>query len=154
MTRFKYDASRVRRDFHSKYCGEFQLPSGKPSGMYMYPISEEEINELMGGCEFDMPKGEFQTISEWMLWSALRIKYGLGYMNPRTKQSRWFLFGPTCDEQVEQNDKFEELELRMQNYVDHEIEYFNEKFLEKINDGQKSTVKTMACMEQDFKKFL
>jgi len=50
-------------------------------------------------------------------------------------------------------DKMEDLEIRMQNYIDNEIQYFGEKFLDKINEGKKSAVKTMTYMEQDYKKY-
>ena len=154
MARFKYDASRVRASFRSKFCKELDLPSGKKSGFYVFPIEEDEINRLMGNCEFNMPDGEFETISEWMLWSALRMKYGINYLHPTSKQARWFLFGSDIGEPAEKSDdKLEELELRMQNYIDNEMKYFSEYFLSKINDGQKSTVKTIGCMEEDYRKY-
>ena len=33
------------------------------------------------------------------------------------------------------------------------MEYFNEEFLDKINEGQKTSVKTMAYIEEDFRKY-
>jgi hypothetical protein len=156
MTRYKYDPARVRADFRRKYCRELDLPSGKPSGVEIYPITEDEINELMGDCESSCPKfGEHVTISEWMLWAALRLKYGINYLHPIPKSLQWQTYEPhyTGEKEPTIDDKLEELETKMQNYVDLEIERFNEKFLNYINDGQKSTVKTMACMEEDYKKY-
>ena len=156
MTRFKYDPTRVRAEFRRKYCRELDLPSGKPSGIEIYPITESEVNQIMGDCEFPFPAGgEFTTISEWMLWSALRIKYGINYLHPIPKCLQWQTYEPHYMGEKEQtiDDKLEELEIKMQNYVDHEMQYFNEKFLNKINEGQKSAVKTMACMEEDYKKY-
>lgn len=155
MARFKYDPTRVRAEFRRKYCRELDLPSGKPSGVEMFPITEDEINNLMGGCEFDRPHSdEHTTISEWMLWSALRLKYGINYLNPQPKCLQ-VAYERTHEESAKEDLKLhlEELELRMQNYVDHEMQYFNEKFLDKINEGQKSTVKTITCMEEDFRKY-
>jgi hypothetical protein len=155
MTRFKYDPTRVRAEFRKKYCRELDLPSGKPSGVEMFPITEDEINNLMGDCEFDRPRSdEHTTISEWMLWSALRLKYGISYLNPQPKCLQ-VAYERTYEESAKEDLKLhlEELELRMQNYVDNEMQYFNEKFLDKINEGQKSTVKTMTCMEEDFRKY-
>ena len=87
MAKYKYDPTRVRASFRHKYCHEIDLPSGKPSGYELYPITEQEINDLMGDFDGVAPiGGELTTISEWMLWAALRIKYGINYLNPKTKQ--------------------------------------------------------------------
>ena len=154
--KYKYDPARVRTSFRRKYCRELDLPSGKPSGVEMFPITADEVNRLMGDCEYSAPlDGERTTISEWMLWAALRLKYGINYLHPLPKSMQWQTYEshyagdpkPTIDE------KLEILELKMQNYIDFEMQYFNEKFLDKINYGKKSTVKTMTCMEKDFKKY-
>lgn len=153
--RYKYDPSRVRSAFRKKYCRELDLPSGKPSGVELNPITEEEINKLMGDCEFNPPRSsEWVSISEWMLWSALRLKYGVNYLNPQPKCLQ-VAYERIYEESAKEDLKLhlEELELRMQNYVDNEMQHFNEKILEQINNGEKSTVKTMACMEEDFKKY-
>jgi hypothetical protein len=155
--KYKYDPSRVRSAFRRKYCRELDLPSGKPSGIEIYPITEEEINKLMGDCEYTPPRsGELTTISEWMLWAALRLKYGITYLHPLPKSMRWQTYESHYDGDKEPtiDEKLEILEMKMQAYVDHEVQYFNEKFLDKINEGKKSTVKTMACMEEDYKNYL
>lgn len=70
----------VRNSFKSRFCGEFMLPSGKPSGYYKFPISDEEINAYMENYKNqEKPKGFF-TWSEWALWTALRCKYGFNYL--------------------------------------------------------------------------
>jgi len=161
MLKYRYDPTRVRASFRHKYCQELDLPSGKPSGFEIFPITEEEINNLMGDVDCVPPlDGELTTISEWMLFGALRLKYGVNYMNPMTKQHKHLLFSNDLYQRTAEDSSkaelkrhLEELEIRMQNYIDHEIQYFNEKFLEKINHGEKSTVKTMTCMEEDFKKY-
>lgn len=152
MLRYRYDPSRVRPEFRRKYCRELDMPSGKPSGFEIFPITEQEINDLVGDFDGAPPvRGELKTISEWMLWAALRLKYGINYLNPKPKCLRYvneYTVAPSAD------DKLEELEIRMQNYIDNEMKYFSEKFLDKINGGQKSAVKTMTCMEQDYKKYI
>lgn len=156
MARYKYDPTRVRESFRNKYCKTLQLPSGKMSNYDFFPITEDEINSLMADFDSTPPQNsEWTTISEWMLFSALRFKYGVNYLNPQPK-SLWRTYERTYEKSEEEKLKLrlEEIAIRMQNYVDHEIEYFNEKYLEKINDGQKSSVKTMDCMEEDYKKYL
>lgn len=154
MLRYRYDPSRVRASFRRKYCRELDLPSGKPSGFEIFPITEQEINDFLGDFDGAPPlDGELTTISEWMLWASLRLKYGINYLNPKPKCLDYDVSNYDIKTKPEWEEKIEELEIKMQNYVDHEIEYFYKKYLEKINDGQKSVVKTMACMEEDYKKY-
>jgi len=162
MAKYKYDPTRVRVEFRRKYCKELQLPSGKMSGYELFPITEQEINELLKDFDGTPPHNDEQvTISEWMLWAALRLKYGINYLSPMSKQHRYLLlscptsYQRTAEEsaKAELDRRFEELECRMQNYVDNEMEYFNEEFLDKINEGQKTSVKTMAYIEEDFRKY-
>lgn len=154
MLKYRYDPSRVRDSFRRKYCRELDLPSGKPSGFVLFPITEQEINDLVGDFDGAPPlDGERTTISEWMLWAGLRLKYGINYLNPTPKCLKYDVSNYDIETKPEWEEKIEELEIKMQNYIDREIEYFNEKFLDKINKSKKSSVKTMTCMEEDYKKY-
>ena len=155
MLKYRYDPSRVRASFRRKYCRELSLPSGKPSGFEVYPITKEEIETLLADFDGAPPLGgELTTISEWMLWAALRLKYGIRYLNPTPKCLRNENVSIyDIEARPKWEEKMEELEIRMQNYIDHEMEYFSEKFLEQLNEGKKSTLKTMTCMEEDYKKY-
>lgn len=77
----------VRRSFRHKYCGEFDLPSGKPSGYFRFPITSAEVEELTAHISDDELKSsviwqECQNNSEVRLWIALRMKYGINYLAP------------------------------------------------------------------------
>lgn len=88
--------SDVRAVFRRKFQHEYILPSGKPSGIYAYPMPDEEV--LAYTTEFSAPTfvstddpsvlfgGYMKNESEWRLWTALRLKYGTNYMNPKKKQ--------------------------------------------------------------------
>lgn len=81
----------VRRSFRHKYCGEYDLPSGKPSGYFRFPITSAEVEELTAHISDDELKSsaiwqQCQNNSEVRLWIALRLKYGLNYMNPIRNQ--------------------------------------------------------------------
>lgn len=78
-----FNENQVRKSLKSRLCGEFVLPSGKPSGFYKFPITDEEINDIMKEfSDLEKPKG-FLTWSEWALWVALRSKYGCNYLKPK-----------------------------------------------------------------------
>lgn len=114
-----FNNNQVRRSVKSRLCGEFILPSGKPSGYYKFPIEDAEINKTMQDYQgFDKPAG-FLTWSEWALWVALRKKYGFNYLKP--KEQRFLthvdmLYAePKTDENLEDkllfycDSKFEEI---------------------------------------------
>lgn len=85
--RLKYDALEVRPSFKSTYCRELMLPSGKGSGWYCYPISAEEIISLTADITEQDYKNttakECKTISEYLMWVALRLKFGVTYLAPK-----------------------------------------------------------------------
>lgn len=81
----------VRRSFRHKYCGEYDLPSGKPSGYFRFPIASAEVDELTAGYTDEMLKSsaiwqQGKNNSEVRLWIALRLKYGFNYMDPIRNQ--------------------------------------------------------------------
>ena len=82
-TKLTFNRKQVRPSFVAHYCGEYTLPSGKMSGYYRFPITDEEINETCKWLDLaDKPK-YFWTMSEWMLFTALRVKYGFNYLKPK-----------------------------------------------------------------------
>lgn len=83
-----YNPSKVRTSFRRKFCHEYQLPSGKYSGYFAYPISDDEVIAITSDYSDEeapnyVGKTLFANISEWRLWTALRIKYGVNYMSQR-----------------------------------------------------------------------
>lgn len=92
----RFKSADVRRVFRRRYQHEYVLPSGRNSGIYAYPITDEEVEVLTS--EYVPPKfikttdptvlfgGYFLNESEWRLWTALRLKYGINYMNPQRRQ--------------------------------------------------------------------
>ena len=103
----------VRRSFRHKYCGEYDLPSGKPSGYFRFPITSAEVEELTADISDDELKSsaiwqQCQNNSEVRLWIALRMKYGINYLAP-VKWQFWladYKYDPhRSDEDKEQYDK-------------------------------------------------
>ena len=127
-----FDEKQVRKSFKSRFCGEFVLPSGKPSGYYKFPITDEEINEFMDGCQETKPK-QFLTWSEWALWSALRHKYGIKYLYQRTKQGWWLLRGDVPD--VPSTEEYN-LEEKLQFYIDCKLEQVQELACRTVTNAQ------------------
>lgn len=85
--RLKYDALEVRPSFKSTFCRELMLPSGKGSGWYCYPISTKEIISLTADLTEQDYKNttakECKTASEYLMWVALRLKFGVTYLQPK-----------------------------------------------------------------------
>ena len=106
----------VRNSFKSRFCGEFILPSGKPSGYYKFPISDKEINEYMESYKNqEKPKGFF-TWSEWALWTSLRCKYGVNYLTSKKQK-----FLSHIDNMYNPIKKEENLEEKMLFYCDNKL---------------------------------
>ena len=83
--RLKYDPFAVRRSFRQKWCKALVLPSGKTSDYYFFPIDSTEITSLTE----DLTKDDFlhssakdfcKNESEFLMWVALRKKYGFSYL--------------------------------------------------------------------------
>jgi len=111
-----FNPKQVRQTFKSYVCGEFMLPSGKQSGEYKFPISDEEINYYMQYHQDDEKPKCFLTWSEWALWTSLRLKYGFNYLKPPRQQ---FLshINSFYIPQIEENN----LEEKMLFYIDNKL---------------------------------
>jgi hypothetical protein len=86
--KLKFDPLEVRPSFRRHYCRELSLPSGKPSGIQIFPISTDEINKLTNtftdkDYSETIAKDICKTESEFLLWTALRMKYGFQYLEPK-----------------------------------------------------------------------
>ena len=86
--KLKFDPLEVRPSFRRHYCRELLLPSGKPSGIQIFPIATDEVDKLTSGfTEKDysetIARDECKTESEFLLWTALRMKYGFQYLEPK-----------------------------------------------------------------------
>lgn len=134
----------VRRSFRHKYCGEYDLPSGKPSGYFRFPITSAEVEELTTDISDDELKSsviwqQCQNNSEVRLWIALRLKYGLNYMNPIRNQF-WLPDYRYCD--VVRKDPQAEIKNEIWNATQNVFEELSAK----INDLK------YPREEKDFKK--
>lgn len=117
-----FNSKQVRNTFKSHYCKELSLPSGKPSGYYIFPITDEEINELSQDLNPEEKPKRFFTWSEWAMFVALRRKYGVTYLHPKTKQERFLSeYDMSCLPQKEENP-IEELENKLLFYCDSKLD--------------------------------
>lgn len=130
-----FNNKQVRDKIKSYYCKEFTLPSGKMSGYYMFPITEDEINSLSQDLNIEDKPKKFLTWSEWALFVALRRKYGLNYLHPKTKQER---FLSSCDPIPKEENPIEELEAKLLFYCDC-----------KLNDILNITLEKLATTESE-----
>lgn len=118
MTKSIFNEGAVRPKFRSHFCRELTLPSGKMSGYCLFPITTEEVVELTQDLKAeDKPKGFF-TASEWALWTALRRKYGVTHMNPKTKQERFIENPYNFLEPKEEGSAIDALEDKLLTYCD------------------------------------
>lgn len=135
----------VRRSFRSKYCAEYDLPSGKPSGYFHFPITSAEVEELTADISDDELKSsaiwqQCQNNSEVRLWIALRLKYGINYLAP-VKWQFWLADYKYCD--VVREDPQAEIK----NEIWNTIANVYEELSAEINDLKRQKE------EKDFKKF-
>ena len=116
-----FNSKQVRNTFKSHYCKELSLPSGKPSGYYIFPITDEEINELSQDLKPEEKPKRFFTWSEWALFVALRRKYGLTYLHPKTKQERFLSSYDYSNLPQKEENLAEELEEKMTFYCENRL---------------------------------
>lgn len=106
---------QVRLTFKHKYCRTLQLPSGGWSDYDMFPITEQEVRELTKDIK-SRPKGEWITMDEYLLWCALRLKYGINYLKPKKQK---FL---SHIDRLYEMPKEESLEEKLLFYCDSKLE--------------------------------
>ena len=137
-TKLTFNRKQVRPTFMTHYCGEYILPSGKPSGYYRFPITDEEINET---CKWLDPKDKpkrFWTMSEWMLFTALRVKYGFNYLKPKPQT-----FLRHIDElyaEPKEENALEQLENKLTSYCDFQLNEILKITLDKIANASSPRV--------------
>lgn len=136
MGKSTFDPFAVRQSIRHKYCGEYDLPSGKPSGYYRYPITTAEVLDLTSDFSDDELKESSawafcQNISEVRLWVALRKKYGLNYLAP-VKWQFW-LNDSVYDPPPAKNPIYDKIEL-LENAIYNETQNVFEELSARIND--------------------
>lgn len=119
--RLTFNSKQVRTAFKSHYCKELSLPSGKPSGYYIFPITDEEINELSQDLDVVEKPKRFLTWSEWALFVALRRKYGTTYLRPKTKQECFLSKYDTSNLPQKEENPIEELEEKLTFYCENRL---------------------------------
>lgn len=132
-TKLTFNRKQVRPSFMAHYCGEYTLPSGKMSGYYRFPITDEEINET---CKWLDPKDKpkrFWTMSEWMLFTALRVKYGFNYLKP--KPQRFLRHIDELYAEPKTENPIEELEEKLTSYCDFQLNEILKIALEKASNA-------------------
>lgn len=88
IRKLKFDPLEVRPSFRSTFCRELMLPSGAGSGYFCYPISNAEVQKLTenftsSDYEQSVARDVCKTESEYLLWIALRLKYGVTYLTSK-----------------------------------------------------------------------
>ena len=133
-----FNRKQVRPSFVAHYCGEYMLPSGKPSGYYRFPITDEEVNNTCQWLDPTEKPKRFWTWSEWALFTSLRVKYGFNYLKPKPQT-----FLRHIDElyaQPKEENALEQLENKLTSYCDFQLNDILKIALEKASNASSPRV--------------
>lgn len=145
-----YNPSKVRTSFRRKFCHEYQLPSGKYSGYFAYPISDDEVIAITSDySDEDAPnyigKTLFSNTSEWRLWTALRLKYGVNYLTGRKPMPEPCEPGP---------EKEEDITEFIMSYVDNRLDAFVNEYSRQMLQEYKEHMSREPEQPIDYRRFL
>lgn len=151
--RLKFNPYFVRAEFRRTVCGELMLPSGKPSGYFLYPVEDDFVQNIaemyeaptksvLDACGAD-------NVHEWLLWTSARIKYGYNYL---AKKKNQFFVDPSMYEPAHEPDRFEEERIKMTNLVENKLDWVAETLVNKGLDETAKKAKNILreCLTSDF----
>lgn len=108
------------------------LPSGKPSGYELYPVTGADIYTVRSTYGFPpkeaLETAEAENVHEWMLWVAARLKYGVNYLNRQktrfVPESVWDTF-----KSIEENKEFLEMKNELQDLIEYRVDTLAETLI-------------------------
>lgn len=120
--KLKYNPYFVREEYRRKICGELMLPSGKPSGYELYPVTDADIYTVRSTYNFPpkeaLETAEAENVHEWMLWVAARLKYGVNYLNRRLQ----FRLPDHMYGRIKEVNEFEIARQELERLVDYRVD--------------------------------
>lgn len=143
--KLKFNPYFVRSEFRRKVCGELMLPSGKPSGYFLHPVEDGFVQDVAD--MYEAPDAKVITacgaenVHEWLLWTAARLKYGVNYLAP--KRNQFWLKSDAYGKVKEQQNKFEEELIKLDNIVEQRMEWLSETLAERGEEEKSKKIKNI-----------
>lgn len=124
VRKLKFNPYFVRAEYRRVVCRELDLPSGKPSGHFLFPVEDEYVQKIAEMYEAPdvnvMVACRADNVHEWLLWTAARVKYGVNYLSPRRNQ---FWLDDRMYEPEPEPDLFEKERIELTNLIEQRAEY-------------------------------
>lgn len=124
VRKLKFNPYFVRAEYRRVVCRELDLPSGKPSGHFVFPVEDEYVQKIAE--IYEAPDAEVlaacgaDNVHEWLLWTAARTKYGANYLNPKRNQ---FWLDDRMYEPEPEPSLFEKERRELTNLIEQRAEY-------------------------------
>lgn len=143
VRKLKFNPYFVRAEYRRVVCRELDLPSGKPSGHFLFPVEDEYVQKIAE--MYEAPDVKVMTacgadnVHEWLLWTAARVKYGVNYLNPRRNQ--FWLDDRIYEPIRKQQNEFEEELIKLENLIIQRAEWAAEILTEREKEEKEEKVK-------------
>lgn len=124
VRKLKFNPYFVRAEYRRVVCRELDLPSGNPSGHFLFPVEDEYVQKIAEMYEAPdvkvMAACGAENVHEWLLWTAARVKYGVNYLSPKRNQ---FWLDDRMYEPEPEPDLFEKERAELTNLIEQRAEY-------------------------------
>lgn len=142
VRKLKFNPYFVRAEYRRVVCRELDLPSGKPSGHFLFPVEDEYVQKIAE--MYEAPDVKVMTacgadnVHEWLLWTAARVKYGVNYLAPRRNQ---FWLDDRMYEPEPEPDLFKKERIELTNLIEQRAEWAAEILTEREKEEKEEKVK-------------